>query len=151
MPDTPVCPLSGPWSWLRVAAFLTTAAVPMRLAANTASGFPVVTPLWFAWSEGALWAASQPEAKIIKHLRRDGRCAFDISIETPPYRGVRGRGHASIEEGGLDTLKGLLARYLGGASPQFQEWLLARSADECAIRIVPERLVSWDFSGRMGT
>ena len=150
MADTPVCPLSGPWSEERVATFLATAAVPMRLAANTASGFPVVTPLWFVWSGRELWAASQPDTKIVQHLRRDGRCAFDISIEAPPYRGVRGRGRAAIEPGGLDTLKQLLARYFGEASPRFQEWLLARSADECAIRIVPERLASWDFSGRMG-
>ncbi len=149
MSETPACPLSGPWNWARTAEFLTTAVVPMRLAANTPSGFPVVTPLWFCWKGGVLWAASRPDAKIVQHLRRDGRCAFDISIETPPYRGVRGRGQATAEPDGLETLKGLLARYLGTASPQFQSWLLARSADECAICIVPERLTAWDFGGRM--
>ena len=122
MPETPAFPLSGPWDWARTAAFLTTAVVPMRLAANAASGFPVVTPLWFCWEDGALWAAAQPDAKIVQHLGQDGRCAFDISIETPPYRGVRGRGHATIEADGFDRLKMLLARYLGGASPQFQSW-----------------------------
>jgi len=28
-------------------------------------------------------------------------------------------------------------------------WLLARSANECAIRIQPERMTSWDFGARM--
>lgn len=150
MSVSPDCPLSGPWSRAQTVAFLTTATVPMRLAANTASGFPVVTPLWFAWDGGALWAASQPDAKIVQHLRRDGRCAFDISIETPPYRGVRGRGRADIRDDGFETLKSLLSRYLGGSSPRFQDWLLARSAGECAIRIAPDRLATWDFSARMG-
>jgi hypothetical protein len=82
--DTIAAQIAGPWRKADVDGFLTSAAVPMRLAANTTSGFPTVTPLWFLWQEEALWAAAKPDAAIIKLLRNDGRCAFDISLETAP-------------------------------------------------------------------
>jgi hypothetical protein len=122
----------------------------MRLAVNTGSGFPAVTPLWFLWQEGVLWAASKPDAAIVRLLRKDGRCAFDISVETPPYYGLRGQGNASVLPDGLTVLRTLLDRYVGEEKPGFRAWLLARSKDECAIRIEPARLTSWDFRQRMG-
>lgn len=142
--------LAGPWTRAEIDRFLQSTAVPMRLAVNGTSGFPAVTPLWFRWQGGALWAASKPDAAIVKLLRRDGRCAFDISVETPPYFGLRGQGTASILPEGLSVLQRLLDRYVGEDKPGFRAWLLARSADECAIRIAPHRLASWDFRQRMG-
>lgn len=142
--------LSGPWTWEEAGSFLNTATVPMRLAANTDSGFPTVTPLWFLWQEGVLWAASKPDAGIVRLLRKDGRCAFDISVETPPYYGIRGQGKASVLPDGLAVLQTLLDRYVGEEKPGFRAWLLARSQDECAIRIEPARMTSWDFRQRMG-
>ena len=141
--------LAGPWDEAAIGAFLDETAVPMRLAANTASGFPTVTPLWFRWRERALWAAAKPDAAIVRLLRKDGRCAFDISIETPPYCGVRGRGVATVLPDGQQVLEALVDRFVGAEKPGFRAWLLARSQDECAIRIDPERLTSWDFRKRM--
>ncbi len=72
--------IDGPWSQAEIGSFLSATAVPIHLAVNTRSGFPAVTPLWFLWQQGALWAASKPDAAIVKLLRKDGRCAFDISV-----------------------------------------------------------------------
>ena len=149
MPDQPTLSLSGPWNLDQIDRFLTSTAVPMRLAVNTGSGFPAVTPLWFFWQDGSLWAASKPDAAIVRLLRRDGRCAFDISPETPPYHGVRGRGMATVLADGLPMLRTLVERYMGSESPEFRAWLLGRSQDECAIRIEPIRLTSWNFRQRM--
>ena len=147
--DTIAAQIAGPWRKADVDGFLTSAAVPMRLAANTTSGFPMVTPLWFLWQEEALWAAAKPDAAIIKLLRNDGRCAFDISLETAPYRGVRGKGMATVLPDGQRVLEALVDRYVGKEKPGFRAWLLARSIDECAIRIDLLRLTSWDFRKRM--
>jgi nitroimidazol reductase NimA-like FMN-containing flavoprotein (pyridoxamine 5'-phosphate oxidase superfamily) len=150
MPKRATTPqISGPWDQPAVDAFLRATSVPMRLAVNTSSGFPTVTPLWFLWQEGSLWAAAKPDAAIIRLLRRDGRCAFDISPETPPYHGVRGKGEAIVLEDGLPILRTLVDRYMGDRSPEFRTWLLGRSADECAVRIEPARITSWDFRKRM--
>jgi hypothetical protein len=50
---------------------------------------------------------------------------------------------------GLPMLRTLVERYMGSESPEFRSWLLGRSADECAIRIDPVQLTSWDFRQRM--
>ena len=141
--------VSGPWSEDEIGTFLETTSVPMRLAVNGAAGFPILMPLWFMWADNSFWAAMKPTAGLVQGLRRDGGCAFDVSIETPPYKGVRGRGTAEVIDDGLPVLKQLLQRYLGEGSARFQTWLLERSADECAIRITPETLTAWDFGARM--
>lgn len=139
----------GAWTADEATRFLAATATPMRLAANGASGFPILTPLWFEWTEGALWAAAKPDAAIVRALRKDPRATFEISIESPPYKGVRGRGLAEILPDGLPVLKRLLARYMAGRGERFQARLLAASPNEIAIRIRPNRLTSWDFSKRM--
>lgn len=143
--------LKGPWSLAEIEAFLGVADVPMRLAAHGANGFPILTPLWFVWMEGALWAAVQPSTAIGRALERDPRCAFEISRETPPYKGVRGRGHADVMPEGLPVLRRLLDRYLGDGAPTFRKKLLAASQGEIALRIRPIALTSWDFSARMSS
>ncbi|MGZ0188079.1 MAG: pyridoxamine 5'-phosphate oxidase family protein [Alphaproteobacteria bacterium] len=142
--------IRGPWSLAEAVAFMHETNAPMRLAVNGASGFPILTPLWHIWIEGALWAAAKPNSAIVRALRRDPRCAFDISIETPPYKGVRGRGHAKIETNGVSLLQRLIERYMGSEAPNFQARLLRSSKDENAICIQPTQLTSWDFSKRMG-
>jgi hypothetical protein len=32
---------------------------------------------------------TQQNAKIISYLKKDVRCAFEISSEKPPYRGIK--------------------------------------------------------------
>jgi hypothetical protein len=47
------------------------------------------------------------------------------------------------------VLRRLIARYLGRDDVPLARWLLERPGDEVALRIVPRRLVSWDYGARM--
>jgi len=151
MPKTfPEGVLRGPWDEATLLDFVARTAAPMRLAVNRPSGFPLLTPLWHIWADGEIWAAARSRSAVIRSLRRDGRCAFEISVETPPYMGVRGHGHALIESNGKEVLEILLSRFMGDAAPNFRKRLLnAAQQGESAIRIRPERLTSWDFAKRM--
>jgi nitroimidazol reductase NimA-like FMN-containing flavoprotein (pyridoxamine 5'-phosphate oxidase superfamily) len=142
--------LTGPWSMERVREHLERTAIPIRLGCTTTSGDPLVLSLWYAYRDGALWCATQPDAAVTRHLRRNPRCAFEIARDEPPYRGVRGRGTASIvpEQGG-EVLRQLLERYQGGIDTPLARWLLSRADREIALRIQPERLATWDFTERM--
>jgi hypothetical protein len=124
--------------------------IPLRLAAVTESGWPLVLSLWFMLRAGSLWCATQGTAKIVRHLEADPRCAFEVAPEQPPYRGVRGRGRATIHaERGKETLEVLLHRYLGGTTSPLARQLLAKCDTEVAIEIKPITIFSWDYTNRM--
>ncbi len=133
-----------------IAEYLDAQRIPLRLACHTPSGWPVVLSLWFVRLEGSLWCATQENAKVVGYLRSDTRCGFEVAGETPPYRGVRGRGEASLhKDRGEEILRTLLERYQGGAETPLAKRLLANVEQEVAIEIVPRSLHVWDFTKRM--
>jgi nitroimidazol reductase NimA-like FMN-containing flavoprotein (pyridoxamine 5'-phosphate oxidase superfamily) len=140
----------GPWSAARIDEHLDQSRIPLRLAWLAPSGFPWVTSLWYVRREGALWCASVSDAAIVRGLRRDARCGFEVASELPPYCGVRGRGRAELVPArGEEILRALVARYLGGEGGPLARWLLSRAEREVAIRIEPDQLASWDYRERM--
>jgi hypothetical protein len=141
---------SGPWSEEQVREFLAESAIPMRLAANTGSGFPIVLSLWFLPEGDELLAAVHRSARIAKRLRADNRCAFEVAPNEPPYRGVRGQALATLEQDGARTLlERLLRRYLGSTNSNLGRFLLGRADEEFVVRLKPQWIASWDYSSRM--
>ncbi|MCL4686917.1 pyridoxamine 5'-phosphate oxidase family protein [Myxococcota bacterium] len=141
---------TGPWSRARIDAHLERTVIPVRLACATQAGHPHVLSLWYLWRDGAVWCASGADAQVIRWLRAEPRCGFEVARDDPPYHGVRGRGHASLDPArGPELLGELVDRYLGTRASGFARWLLSRADDEIAIRITPQRLLSWDFTERM--
>ncbi len=142
--------LRGPWSEAEVRTFLAEAQIPLRLACQGQTGFPVLASLWFVPEDGVLWCATQESARTVRLLRDDPRCAFEVAPETPPYRGVRGPAEARIDAArGPEILERLIARYLGDDRSDFARWLLSRAESEVAIALEPRSLLSWDFGARM--
>jgi hypothetical protein len=140
----------GPWSPVEIERFLRASRIPLRLACNGASGHPVLASLWFLPVGRTLWCATQRSSSVVSILARDPRCAFEVSVETPPYRGVRGSGRATLhDDRGDEMLRALIDRYLGDATSRLAGLLLARVEHETAISIEPQRWVSWDYRERM--
>lgn len=132
------------------AKYLEEAPIPLSLACVTESGWPMVVSLWYKYSEGKLWCATQRTAKVVEYLRHEPRCAFEVATEAPPYRGVRGQGMAIVnEERGKEILDTLLIRYLKGTQSPLAKQLLSRSEKEVAIEIAPKNLFAWNYSERM--
>ncbi len=130
--------------------FLTEGVVPLRLACLDREGCPHVVSLWYIWQDEAIWLATRPNAWVVERLHADPRCGFEIAGDSPPYRGIRGKGRAElIPERGEAVLGLLVDRYLGGRDGRFARWLLERGRDEMAIRIVPTRTSTWDYARRM--
>jgi len=142
--------LTGPWTESRVQEFLAEARIPMRLAANTDSGFPIVLSLWFLAEDEEIFAVVHRDARIAKRLEADARCAFEIAPDQPPYRGVRGQATASLDtDGAAALLERLLDRYLGSTDSSLGRFLLARAEEELIVRLRPNWMASWDYSERM--
>lgn len=138
------------WTEDETLAFLDRFRVPLRVSANTPSGFPLICSLWFRRDGERLLCATQRSAHVARCLERDPRCAFELAPNEPPYFGVRGRGMARIRtEGAEAVLESLIDRYLDDRDSALARWLLARAADEVVIEIEPEWLTSWDYRDRM--
>jgi hypothetical protein len=141
--------LTGPWTRPEVDDFLTT-TVPVRLSCRTPADHLWMLSLWYLWEDDALWCATGADADVVGYLDHRDEVAFEVSTNDPPYRGVRGRGHASIDaDEDKRLLRRLLDRYLGGTDSALARRLLNPDRDEVRIRIDPVRLHSWDYSDRM--
>ena len=140
--------ISGPWSESDVRAFLHATVIPVRLASM--GTFPLVQSLWFLPDGLDLWCATQSDSVLARRLRADDRCGFEVSGDQPPYRGVRGTGHATlVPEAAADTLPRLIERYDVADDSPLAAWLLSRIDTEVAVRFSPRTLASWDYSPRM--
>lgn len=134
----------------QVQEHLDQARIPIRLGCQIPSGHPIVISLWFVARADALWCASLEDADVVGFLRENPRCGFEVARDEPPYRGVRGWGEAAIvPEMGEEILRVLIRRYLRDERTPLARWLLSRARHEVAIRIDPERLVTWDYTERM--
>jgi len=155
---------TGVWDHDETVAFLDGHAVPLRLACRTPVDRLWMLSLWFRYVPaddagtdrtdgpgGEFHCATAADADVVDFLRADPDVAFEVSTNHPPYRGVRGRGTATVEsEGATDTLRTLLERYLGGTDSDLARWLLSPEREEVRIRVAPDRLHSWDYTDRMG-
>jgi hypothetical protein len=138
------------WTRAEVEEFLRTYRAPLRVAANSTTGFPTLCSLWFRYSPGRVACATHRNARIAKLLAADPRCAFELAPNEPPYRGVRGRGRASVSPEGAGPLLGeLIDRYLGTRESSLAQWLLGRVEEEVAITIEIDRISAWDYTARM--
>ena len=141
---------SGPWDLETVRAFLADAVIPIRLA--SAGTDPMVQSLWFLPADDGLWCATQADSVLVRRLTRDDRVGFEVSADLPPYRGVRGTGHARIDPAAAaDVLPQLVARYQGDTDTTLGRWLLSRLDTEVAIHLTGLHVASWDYTPRMGT
>ena len=103
-----------------------------------------------------VYCATQNTAKVIKYLRKNPKCGFEVAGDSFPYRGVRGYGKASIVENkGEEILHMLIQKYLMGKettiSSKLNELLLSKEhlQNEVAIEIIPAALFKWDYKKRM--
>ncbi|MEN9726381.1 MAG: hypothetical protein RL434_747 [Pseudomonadota bacterium] len=123
--------------------------LPLRVAITRPNG-PLIVPLWFEYREGVFWCASQAESFCVKALQAEPGCAFDLSTNDMPYRGLRGRGVAVCHpEQGARQLERLLLRYLGTLDAPLARRLRRKDATEVAIAITPLWTRTWDFTERM--
>jgi nitroimidazol reductase NimA-like FMN-containing flavoprotein (pyridoxamine 5'-phosphate oxidase superfamily) len=142
--------LSGSWSADQVESFLADVRIPLRLSCRTPDGGLWMLSLWYRYRDGAFECATGADADVVRYLRADDGVAFEVSTNQPPYRGVRGRGRATVQsDPEKDVLRDLVERYLGGTESDLARRLLSPEREEVRIRVDPEKLYSWDFSERM--
>ena len=140
----------GQWDKTEVADFLEESTIPIRLSFISSDDKPWMLSLWYQFQDGELICATEKNANVVQHLTERPYCAFEISTNEAPYKGVRGKGDVTIEpDEEFQQLRQLVDRYIGTEETSFREWLLGRDVEEVKIRIQPEKIYSWDYSDRM--
>ena len=142
--------IRGPWNKEQIERFLHETVIPVQLACNGPTGFPTVASHWFQYIDGEIYCAIQSDSHIAALLERDPRCAFEVAVQEPPYRGVRGQALASLDRGrGPGCLQDLIDRYLDASNTRLAQWLSSRSDNEMALVLTPVSISSWDYEARM--
>jgi hypothetical protein len=135
-----------------VRSFVDAHPIPLKVSVLTESGWPLLCSLWTMAEGDHLVVATKRSAKVVECLARDPRCAFELSVEQPPYLGIRGRALATIDEHrGREVLDQVLVRYLGNLEVPLAKRLRAEADHEVAIVLNLELVYSWDYTKRMET
>lgn len=100
-------------------AFLDEPGVVMRVAVVRADGSPLVTPIWFAYENGAIYFTPREKSEWFSCLRRDPRVALCIDEQPLPYRKVLVEGQAELvydvgeDDRWRDQYRRIATRYVG--------------------------------------
>ncbi len=127
------------------------AAEPLcRVATIGSTGFPHVSPLWFAWDGSSLWLSSIVKSQRWTNLSRDPRVnvIVDAGHDYGELRGVQLTGTVSVvgevpRTGEpcpeLDEVERIYARKYTSRDE------LAHDGRHAWMRLTPHKIVSWDF------
>ena len=142
---------SSAWDQSRIFSFLSENTIPVRLAVIQ-DKHPLICSVWFSVDAETLVirCVSHGKSQLIKSLMADPNVGFEIALNAPPYKGVRGKGNATLtKENVSDTLHEVIVRFLGNTNSNLARWLLGRADEEYVIEITPSWITSWDYSERM--
>lgn len=143
--------VDGVGSWADATRWLDAVRIPVRLGVASATG-PRVVSLWYLREDETLWCATQRDAAIVTYLAATTTVGFEVAVDFPPYRGVRGTAEVVLDEArGPAMIDALAARYLTDRNRRLGDWLHQRRAGEVALGLMITRITSWDFSARMTT
>ncbi|MFQ6327833.1 PPOX class F420-dependent oxidoreductase [Nocardia sp. CWNU-33] len=119
------------------------------LATIGPKGTPHLTAMWYALIDGEIWFETKAKSQKAVNLRRDPRvtCMVEAGQTYDTLRGVSIEGHAEI----IDDADKLYAvgvsvweRYTGPYSEDVRPLVEQMLHKRVAVRVVPERLRSWD-------
>jgi Pyridoxamine 5'-phosphate oxidase len=116
-----------------------------RVATTGERGHPHVVPLWFVWHDRTLFLNSTLGNPTVDNALRTGRAAavVDDGDEYDVLRGVTLGGRVERAEGDPrlpQVEREWSVKYLGGRELPYGRW-----RNRLWLRLVPERVASWDF------
>jgi nitroimidazol reductase NimA-like FMN-containing flavoprotein (pyridoxamine 5'-phosphate oxidase superfamily) len=117
----------------------------VRVATVGPDGIPHVVPLWFVWLGGAMFLNSTLGNPTVENVLREGQAAgvVDDGEAYDVLRGavVTGAAERADDDPRLPEVERAWSeKYLGGGELPYRRW-----HNRVWLRIVPERIASWDF------
>ena len=125
----------------------------LQLATIDGKGDPNIQPVWFDYEKESerLYIMTSKSSGKVKNIRNKPRIYFSIDDENFPYKGVKGKGTATI----IDNPRRIVAmaekinlKYLGTLEHPTAKMLMeyAQNGKEILVEINPKYFSTWDFS-----
>jgi PPOX class probable F420-dependent enzyme len=130
--------------------FLTQGTRTGKLGYLSASGRPLVTPIWFILEGDALVFNTGAGTAKGRALARDPRATLCVDLEEPPYAFVQVQAEAELSQDPAELLRtatAIAARYVGAEQA---EQFGRRNAvpGELVVRLRPTRVIAaFDLTG----
>nr|WP_206037625.1 PPOX class F420-dependent oxidoreductase [Rhodococcus sp. HNM0569] len=131
-----------------IAEFVTASRVA-TMATLGQSGMPHLVAMWYAVIDGEIWFETKAKSQKATNLRRDGR--ISVLVEDgdtyDTLRGVSIEGRAEIHDdpGAMFPVGvSVWERYTGPYSDDLRPAVEAMLHKRVVVRVVPERVRSWD-------
>lgn len=108
-------------------------------------GQPHAVPTWYQYDGGEIVFHTGLGSRKYANLRRDPRLTFCIEDRSLPYKAVIVKGRAEMEERTDDDgTRRMAVRYLGEAiGNRYADGLMGSVV--AVVRVLPERVISWDY------
>jgi PPOX class probable F420-dependent enzyme len=127
-----------------VSAFLREGTRTGILGYASASGRPLVTPVWFIVEDGCLVFNTGKDTAKGRALLRDPRATMVANLQEPPYGFVQVQGEAELSEDPAEllcTATAIAARYMG--ADQAEEYGRRNGVPgELVVRLRPTKVIA---------
>jgi general stress protein 26 len=125
----------------------------LQLGSIDDDGDPNIQPVWFNYDSDRekLLVITSKTAKKIKNLRNKPNVYFSIDDENSSYKGVKGKGVATVVDDPVRTVpeaKKIYIKYLGTLDHPIPRMILesAQKGNHVIIEIDPKFFSTWDFA-----
>ncbi len=127
----------------------------LQIATIDKQGDPNIQPVWFYYDkdEGKLLITTSKLAKKTQNLRNRPTIYFSIDDEKPPYKGVKGKGIATIIEDPnriVPKADRISMKYLGTLDHPVAKMITdhSKKGEVVLVEISPKFFSTWDY-GKM--
>jgi general stress protein 26 len=127
----------------------------LQLATNDEHCNPNIQPVWFYYDKYGekIWLTTSKSAKKTQNLRNRPNVYFSVDDENPPYKGVKGRGIATIIEDPIRIVPQgdkISLKYLGTLDHPVAKMIsdLSQKGEVVLVEIRPKFFSTWDY-GKM--
>lgn len=120
----------------------------LRLAFVDEKGEPMVHPVWYYYSMGRFYVATDREGTKARVLRKNPDIYFLVDESPGPTFGVRGKGTAKVVDDpdyATRVTRRNAKRYLGTLQSKTAKALLAMGPSSCVLEIMPRYMATWKF------
>jgi nitroimidazol reductase NimA-like FMN-containing flavoprotein (pyridoxamine 5'-phosphate oxidase superfamily) len=127
----------------------------LQIATVDEKGEPNIQPIWFCYDkdEVKLLIITSKVAKKTQNLKNRPTIYFSIDDENPPYKGVKGKGNATIVEDPkriVPQAEKISMKYLATLEHPAAKEMIYRSknGEGILVEISPKFFSTWDFGKR---